>query len=35
MIDNLFIMGVYLAVIGTPFVIIGAFLEWYFEKRNK
>jgi len=35
MIEKLFIIGVYLAVIGTPFVLIGAFCEWYFEKRGK
>lgn len=35
MIDNLFIIGVYLLIIGGPFVLIGAFCEWYFEKRGK
>lgn len=35
MLDNLFIIGLYLVVIGAPFLVIGAFLEWYFEKRDK
>ena len=35
MLDKLFVMGVYLIVIGAPFLIIGAFCEWYFEKRDK
>lgn len=35
MIDNLFIIGVYLLVIGGPFILIGAALEYWFEKRGK
>lgn len=34
MIEKLFVIGVYCAVIGVPFLIIGAFCEWYFEKRG-
>jgi hypothetical protein len=35
MLEKLFVIGFYLVVIGAPFIVIGAFLEWYFEKRGK
>lgn len=33
--DKLFIFLVYAVAIGLPFVLIGAFCEWWFEKRGK
>jgi len=35
MIEKLFVIGVYLVAIGGPFVLIGAALEYWFEKRGK
>lgn len=35
MAEKLFVIGFYLVVIGGPFVLIGAALEYWFEKRGK
>ena len=35
MIEKLFVIGVSLVVIGGTFVLIGAALEYWFEKRGE